>query len=144
MRFVDTNILIYAISPNPTESEKQRIALDILVAEELTASVQVLQEFYYQITRSSRRDAISHNNAIAFIESIGHIRIQDITFEVFRKAVSFSQRFHISYWDSAILAAAEVAGCIEVYSEDLNHGQDYDGIRVINPFVYSTEENSLR
>ena len=135
MRFVDTNILIYAISPDPTEAAKQRIALEILVAEELTVSVQVLQEFYYQTTRSSRRDAISHDNALAFIESIGHIRVQDLTLEVFRKGVSISQRFLISYWDGAILAAAKVAGCIEIYSEDLNHEQDYGGILVINPFV---------
>lgn len=135
MRFVDTNILIYAISPDPTEAVKQRIALEILVAEELTVSVQVLQEFYYQTTRSSRRDAISHSNALEFIESIRHIRVQDVTFEVFRKGVSISQRFRISYWDGAILAAAKVAGCIAIYSEDLNHEQDYGGILVINPFV---------
>ena len=135
MRFVDTNILIYAISPDPTEAAKQRIALEILVAEELTVSVQVLQEFYYQTTRESRRDAISHGNALAFIESIGHIRVQDLTLEVFRKGVSISHRFLISYWDGAILAAAKVAGCIEIYSEDLNHEQDYGGILVINPFV---------
>ncbi len=135
MRFIDTNILIYAISPNPTEAAKQDIALEILIADELNVSVQVLQEFYYQTTRSSRRDAISHNSALAFIESIGHIRVQDVTFEVFRQGVSISQRFNISYWDGAILAAAKVAGCIEVYSEDLNHEQDYGGILVINPFV---------
>ncbi len=135
MRFIDTNILIYAISPNPTEAAKQDIALEILIADELNVSVQVLQEFYYQTTRLSRRDAISHNSALAFIESIGHIRVQDVTFEVFRQGVSISQRFNISYWDGAILAAAKVAGCIEVYSEDLNHEQDYGGILVINPFV---------
>ena len=70
-----------------------------------------------------------------FIESIGHIRVQDVTFEVFRKGVSISQRFRISYWDGAILAAAKVAGRIKIYSEDLNHEQDYGGILVINPFV---------
>ena len=135
MRFVDTNILIYAISPNPTEAAKQSIAQEILIAEELTVSVQVLQEFYYQTTRSSRRDAISHNDALAFIGSIGHVRIQDVTFEVFQKGVSISERFRISYWDGAILAAAKVAGCAQVYSEELNHEQDYGGILVTNPFV---------
>ena len=50
MRFVDTNILIYAVSENPDESDKQRIALRLLNAEELALSVQVLQEFYHQAT----------------------------------------------------------------------------------------------
>ena len=53
---------------------------------------------------------------------------------MFRAAVAISQRFGLSYWDGAILAAARAAGCEAVYSEDLSSEQDYDGLRVINPF----------
>ncbi len=44
------------------------------------------------------------------------------------------RRFQLSHWDSTILAAAQELGCHTLYSEDLNHGQSYDGLRVINPF----------
>ncbi|MCY3956818.1 MAG: hypothetical protein OXG65_00810 [Chloroflexi bacterium] len=60
--------------------------------------------------------------------------IQDMTLTVFATAVAISQRFGISYWDGAILAAARALGCDAVYSEDLSSEQDYDGVRVINPF----------
>ena len=60
--------------------------------------------------------------------------VQAVTLEVFRAAVSISRRFGLSYWDGAILAAARSLGCDAVYSEDLSSEQDYDGLRVINPF----------
>ena len=71
---------------------------------------------------------------------MGHIYtlpIQEITVDVFRTAVAISQRFRISYWDGAILAAARALGCDAVYSEDLSTGRDYDGLQVINPFAES-------
>jgi predicted nucleic acid-binding protein len=57
-------------------------------------------------------------------------------------AISAKQRFGISYWDAAILAAAKQLGCHTVYSEDLNHGQDYDGVRVVNPFLAATSPST--
>ena len=48
---------------------------------------------------------------------------------------ALTERFRINYWDAAILAAVRLAGCTLVYSEDLNPGQDYDGVRVVNPFA---------
>ena len=53
---------------------------------------------------------------------------------MFRTGVAISQRFGLSYWDGAILSAARALGCDAVYSEDLSSQQDYDGVRVINPF----------
>ena len=61
--------------------------------------------------------------------------MQDVTREVFRVGVAISRRFRLSYWDGAILAAAHALGCDVVYSEDLSPQQDYDGLRVINPFL---------
>jgi len=54
---------------------------------------------------------------------------------VFWAALQIKNRYKLSYWDSAIIAAAVELGCQTVYSEDLNHGQSYAGVRVINPFV---------
>ena len=134
MRFVDTNILIYAVSEHPDEADKQRTALQLLNAEELILSVQVLQEFYWQATHSRRKGALSHRMALAFIDSLSRFPVLDINVNLFWDAVATSQRFRLSYWDGAILAAARAAGCDAVYSEDLSAEQDYGGVRVINPF----------
>ena len=134
MRFVDTNVLIYAVSPAAAEADKRRRAQDLLREGDLAVSVQVLQEFYSQITRSSRAEALTHSQAIKFIESIREFPVQDMTLAVFRAGVSISRRFRLSYWDGAILAAARACGCDALYSADLNDRQDYDGLRVINPF----------
>ena len=138
MRFVDTNVLVYAVSPDPGESKKRRIALSLLQEPDLAISTQVLQEFYHQSTRPSRRWSITHEQALGFIESITRFPVLPVTVELFRDAVAISQRFGLSYWDGAILAAARSLGCDAVYSEDLNPEQDYNGLRVINPFAELT------
>ena len=135
VRFIDTNVLIYAASPSPGDAEKQRAAQRLLEAGELAVSVQVLQEFYHQATRATRPGAIAEDQALRFIDSIGHFPVQDVTRDVFRTGVAISRRFRLSYWDGAILAAAQVLGCDAVYSEDLSDEQDYDGLRVHNPFT---------
>lgn len=134
MRFVDTNVLLYAISALDEEGHKRSLALELLGDGDLAISVQVLGEFYNQATRRSRKGAITHEQALKFIESIGSFPVQPITLNVFRSAAAISHRFGLSYWDSAILAAARAAGCDAVYSEDMSSEQDYDGLRVINPF----------
>ena len=63
------------------------------------------------------------------------LKTQHMTVDVFLDAVRISRRFQLSYWDAAILAAAHATDCDVVYSEDMNHGQDYDGVRVVNPFA---------
>ena len=137
MRFVDTNILIYAVSPAPQEAEKRRIAQDLLSQDDLALSVQVLQEFYHQVTRPSRPHALTHAQAMGFVEIIVDFPVQELTLDLFHAAVSISRRFRLSYWDSAILAAARACGCEVVYSEDLSAEQNYDGTRVINPFSHT-------
>ena len=134
-RFVDTNILIYAVSPSPREAEKRRIAQDLLGRDDLALSVQVLQEFYHQVTRPTRPHALTHEQAMGFIRIIDPLPVQELTFDLFLAAVSISRRFRLSYWDGAILAAARACDCDVVYSEDLSGGRDYDGTRVINPFA---------
>ena len=98
-------------------------------------SVQVLQEFYHQATRPTRARSLSGNRALQFLEPILLFQIQTTTMDVFLEAVAISRRFQLSYWNGAILAAARALGCDAVYSGDLSSEQDYDGLRVINPFV---------
>jgi predicted nucleic acid-binding protein len=134
VRFIDTNILLYAISRDPGEQDKAKRANDILTDRDLTLSVQVLQEFYLQATRASRPDAIAHQQAARLIESFRRFEVQDVTSAIMLAALDASQRFQLSYWDAAIIEASRAMGCTEVLSEDLNDGQDYAGVRVTNPF----------
>ena len=135
MRFLDTNILIYAVSLAVEDAVKRSIALEILSGGELALSTQVLQEFYVQATRPTRPGALTHQEAVAFCESLTRFPVHPVSIEVVRTAFDIRSRFGLSYWDSAILAAARLAGCEVVYSEDLSHMQDYNGIVVINPFI---------
>ena len=134
MRFVDTNVLLYAISRDPAELDKAKRANDILAERDLALSVQVLQEFYVQATRASRPDAIDHQQAVLVIQSFRRFPVQDITSGIMLAALDTRQRFQLSYWDAAIIEASRALGCTQVLSEDLNDGQEYDGVRVVNPF----------
>ena len=134
MRFVDTNVLLYAISRDPAEAAKAARADDILAAGDIGLSVQVLQEFYVQSTRASRPDAITHVQAAGLVEAWCRFPVQTVTVEVMGAALGTRGRFGISYWDAAILEAGRALGCSVVLSEDLDHGTDYDGIRVEDPF----------
>lgn len=132
---MDTNVLLYAASILPEEENKRVRARTLLKEPDLAVSVQVLQEFYHQATRPSRVGRLSHGEALGFLEPLMEMRVQSVTVRVFSEAVAIRHRFGLSYWDAAILAAARVLGCDAVYSEDMSSGQDYGGIRVINPFA---------
>lgn len=134
-RFVDTNVLLYAAASSPADAWKRDAALRTLTESGLVVSVQVLQEFYHQATRRTRKFRLSPAEALAFLEPILELQVQPMTVGIFRDAVRLSRRYGIAYWDGAILAAAHACNCAEVYSEDLSHHQDYDGVRVINPFA---------
>ena len=135
MRFVDTNVLLYATSVIPQEARKRVLARELLNEGNLAISVQVLQEFYYQATRTNQFAPLTHHEALDFLVDILKFPILPVTLELFQSAVAISQRFQISYWDAAILAAARALSCDVVYTEDLNPLQDYQGLRIINPFT---------
>lgn len=134
MQFLDTNILLYSISSNPMESAKRDRAIELLEDDSCALSVQVLQEFYVQATRSSRTGAIPHELAVGLIESWTRFRVQEMNLEVLRAALRIRQTYRFSFWDSAIIAAARTLGCDRIYTEDLSDGQSIDGVRLVNPF----------
>lgn len=134
MRFVDTNILLYAISRDAEEMHKAELSRAILRERDLCLSVQVLQEFYVQATRASRPDPIDHEQAVKLVESFLRFPLADLNRRLMPAAMATRKRFLISYWDAAILEAARALGCDTVLSEDLSDGQDYGGVRVENPY----------
>ena len=134
LHFLDTSILLYSISPDPAESLKRDRAVALLDDDRGALSIQVLQEFYVQATRSSRTGSLTHELATDFIQTWSRFRIQDMTLSVLNAALRIRQAHGFSFWDSAILAAALALGCDRVYTEDLSDGRVVEGLTIINPF----------
>ena len=92
-------------------------------------------EFFVNATSPRRPFRLAAADAAALVETWFTFPTLELTPALFRDALDFHQRFQLSYWDAAILAAAKRMGCRTVFSEDLNDGQNYDGVTVINPFT---------
>jgi len=134
VRFVDANVLLYAISRDRQERDKAKRANEILASRDVALSVQVLQEFYVQATRSNRPDPITHEQAVELVESFMRFPVAPITAGLMQAALATRRRCGISYWDAAIIEAGRSLGCDVVLSEDLSDREDYAGVRVENPF----------
>jgi predicted nucleic acid-binding protein len=132
--FLDTNILLYAALGKLDEPEKFDVSRKLLAAWDFGISTQVLGEFFVNAQRKSRRP-LRAEEAVAWIEELQERPCAIIDHAIVRSAIDISQRFEISYWDAAIIAAAEQLETKVVYSEDLNHDQLYGTIRILNPFV---------
>ncbi len=132
--FLDTNILLYAIRPHPEETGKREQADALLNSDDCALSVQVLQEFYVQATRTTRAGRLPHGLAVGLIRAWTRFRVQEITLPVLEAALEIKAAHGFSYWDSAIIAAARALGCSRLYSEDMSHGRQVDGVTIINPF----------
>jgi len=131
--FVDTNILLYAAGNAPSERAKAATARRILKHEEVVLSAQVIQEFYWVATRPNKL-ALTHDEAMAFIDVWKMFPVQSISLAVVEEALLLCHDFRISYWDAAIIAAARHLDCHTLYTEDLTDGQNYSGVTVVNPF----------
>lgn len=132
--FVDTNVLLYSVSAAEDEASKRAIARRLLSGGGWGLSVQVLQEFYVNVTRPAR-PAMTHPEAVAAIHQLLRRPTVPVDSRLLHQGLRLKERYQLSYWDAAIVAAARVLEAGILYSEDLNHGQVYDGVKVINPFL---------
>lgn len=134
--FVDSNVLVYAVSQD--EPEKQSRAREI-VARGFTEgcfviSTQVMLEVYVNVTRKAKI-GLPPGEALEYVRALAEWPVIEMTPEMVLSALGLAQRSKISPWDAAILEAARQAGCKRVLSEDLGAGQVYGGITVENPFA---------
>jgi predicted nucleic acid-binding protein len=132
--FFDTNVLVYAALGTGNDEPKRRRALQLIDSQNFGTSAQVLQEFFVTAVKKASRP-LSAAQALAWIEQWTVFPCQAVDHQLVRVAIEGSERYEISYWGAAILAAAEALGAHTVYSEDLNDGQRYGKIRVVNPFA---------
>ena len=134
LHFLDTNILLYAISPHPQEADKRARADALLNQDDGALSIQVLQEFYVQATRPTRVGRLPHDLAVGLLHTWTRFRVQEMTLPIFEAALEIKAAHGFSYWDSAIIAAARALGCHRLYSEDMSHGREVGGVTIVNPF----------
>jgi len=132
--FVDTNILVYAAEERRPADRKTLIARELLLQPDLYFSVQVLNEFV-ATARHPQKLAFDRNQEQEWLAEWLQRPVIPMTAETFLAALEIHARFQLSHWDSLIVASALEAGCQTIYSEDLNHGQNYGGLTVTNPFI---------
>jgi predicted nucleic acid-binding protein len=133
-KFLDTNILLYAYDLDAPA--KRAVALRWVEQGwtspgETAISVQVLQEMHVNLVRKG----VSVAQATQIVCDYTAWPVVDNTLDLLQSGLDEQARWKISLWDALILAAARASGASELITEDLNHGQDYDGVRVTNPFL---------
>jgi predicted nucleic acid-binding protein len=133
--FVDTNILIYA--EDRDAKAKHDVARDLVLElwddRSGAVSVQVLQEFYVNVTRKLKKP-LSSAKALEIVEEYLTWTVVENTGALLTSAIQLQTKAKLSFWDAMVVQAAIEAGCERLYSEDLNHGQKYGSVVIVNPF----------
>ena len=133
-RFVDTNVLVYAYDESAGEKREKanRLVAGLWKSGEGCLSVQVLQEFYVNVTRKVKTP-ISRMQAAAIVEDLTAWEVHSPGGKDVLSAIELQGRESLSFWDAMIVTSARSLGCEVLYSEDMNPGQRYDGVTVVNP-----------
>jgi len=131
-RFFDTNVLVYANAAD--EPQKRKAARKLLSAHLLDQiavfSTQVLQEYFVAVTRIGLPAEIAQQHVAAYAQA----NVVQVTTELILAAIDLHRLHKLSFWVALIVRSARAAGCSVVFSEDMKHGQSYDGVLIENPF----------
>ena len=133
MTFLDTNVLVY--SADAADKAKQKHAYAIVRSAvdnpSYVISSQVLNEFS-NVALSKLRKSIPE--VAGFVRLFRRINVVPVVAELTEKALSIKAQYGIQFYDSLVVAAAEMSGCDEILTEDLNDGQMYGNVKAVNPF----------
>ncbi len=134
--FVDTNILVYA--EDRDAKAKHEVARDLILEfwDDRTGvvSVQVLQEFYVNVTRKVKKP-VSSAKALDMVQEYLTWKVVENTGKLLTDAIELQRKAQLSFWDALIVQAAIEAACDKLYSEDLNAGQRFGSLVIVNPFA---------
>ena len=132
-RFLDANVLVYA--QDSANLDKRRIARETIAnaAREGKAviSTQIMQEFYSAATRMLH---VAPADVKSVLRTFTAFETVQVTPAMIFEAIDCSMCNQLSFWDALMVCAASAAGCVEVVTEDLSHGQTIHGVTVRNPF----------
>ncbi len=132
--FLDSNILVYG--DDGKEPAKQRIALNLIKDHRQqrtgVVSLQILQEYFVTATKKHKLDAEIARNKVDIYSKfhVGEPTVSDIL-----AAIDINRLHNFSFWDALVLRMAKQTGCRILLSEDMQHGQEFDGVRIVNPFL---------
>jgi predicted nucleic acid-binding protein len=133
--FVDTNVLLYA--EDRDAKSKHELARDLILklwdGRDGVVSVQILQEFYVNATRKLKKP-LSNAKALQIVEEYLTWVVVENTGALLTSAIRLQTKAQLSFWDAMVVQAAIDAGCERLYSEDLNHGQRFGPLTIVNPF----------
>ena len=134
-QFVDTNVLVYAHDKSARKKHEQAKTLieELWKAGTGCLSVQVLQEFYVTITQKVTQP-LERESAVKIVEDLAFWKVYVPEAKDVLGAIDLQQRYMLSFWDAMIVWGAAQLGCQIVWSEDLNPGQVYEGVQLLNPF----------
>jgi predicted nucleic acid-binding protein len=131
---LDSNVLVYALSDAPSERKKRNTAATLLREQDFGTSYQVLMETWVVATRKMAKP-IPEEKVAVFLDRVLAFPCVPGAADLYRQAFRLSRRYEIHPYDAAIVAAAQELGAHTLYSEDLSDGQEYDGVKVLNPFL---------
>ena len=130
--FLDTNLFIYALDGSDARKQARARAClkQVMEHRQGVISTQILQEYYVVATRKL---GVEPAAAKRQVQSLGQIETVLVTPALIHEAIDTCADEKISFWDSLLIAAARFAGCVEIYTEDLNPGQLISGVEIVNP-----------
>lgn len=137
--FIDTNVLLYAVSTDPAEASKTITARQLLQTGVWAWSAQVAAEFVRAGTSPKKTVRLTWSEAGQWIHVWRAYPMASVDGALVSEAVLIAERFMISYYDAQIVTAALRMQCPVIYTEDLNDGQDYGGVMAVNPFKVGTK-----
>ncbi len=131
---LDSNVLVYALPDAPSERKKRDTAATLLAEQDFGTSYQVLMESWVVATRKIAKP-VAEEKVAACLDRVLAFPCVPGTADLYRQAFRLSRRYEIHPYDAAIVAAAQELGAHTLYSEDLSDCQEYDGVKIVNPFL---------
>ncbi len=139
MNAIDTNVLAYLFDPDaPEKQSRAQELLDglVLKPQESVWLWQVAVEFLACLRKAARKDVVAPERVpVEFRDLLRLFALKLPTAQVLERGFALHERYSLSHWDSLLVAACQEAGVTSLYSEDMQHGADYDGVSLVNPFA---------
>ena len=133
---MDTNILVYAFDASNAKKHKTAMSIVDRAFRQKNGiiSTQVLKEFFVTVTRKISVP-LDMDEAKVIVENLSVFEVVNTTVPLVISGIDICKRHSLSFWDSLIIAAAKIAKCSILVSEDLSHGTKTEGIVIKNPFL---------
>jgi predicted nucleic acid-binding protein len=139
--FVDTNVFVYALAADDERRSPvaQKLVRELMVAQVLRTSTQILQELFVTLT-GKIRTRLTAEQALRYLDQIAVYPVVVTDYGAVRDAIELSAGASLSFWDALVVVAAARSGAKLLYTEDLQNGQSILGVEVVNPFRDRTKK----